>query len=109
LQVSLAMPEMNLFKPDKADGEKENLETLLSRKNVTIERILSPPNTVTEILQQPHDEWISILQGSAKLEMDDTQHNLHRGDCVLIPANTPHRVLTTSHQPHCIWLTVHIR
>ncbi|MEW8625253.1 MAG: cupin domain-containing protein [Candidatus Thiodiazotropha sp.] len=103
------MPEKNLFKPDKADREKETLETLLSTKNVTIERILSPPNSVTQILQQPHDEWISILQGSAKLEMDDTQHNLHRGDCLLIPANTPHRVLTTSHQPHCIWLTVHIR
>ncbi|MET0076731.1 MAG: cupin domain-containing protein [Candidatus Thiodiazotropha lotti] len=100
---------MNLFRPDKADGETETLETLLNRKNVTIERILSPPNSVTEVLQQPHDEWISILQGSAKLEMDDRQHNLHRGDYVMIPANTPHRVLTTSHQPHCIWLTVHIR
>jgi cupin 2 domain-containing protein len=26
----------------------------------------------------------------------------------MIPANTPHRVLTTSHQPHCIWLAIHI-
>lgn len=103
------MPTMNLFKPEKAVGETETHETIVSKKNVTIERILSPPNSVTEVLQQPHDEWVTILQGSAKLEMHETQHNLHRGDCVLIPANTPHRVLTTSHQPHCIWLTVHIR
>lgn len=103
------MSDINLFKPDKADGESETLETLLEMKNISIERILSPPDTVTEITQQSHDEWISILQGSAKLEMNEVSLNLHRGDCALIPANTPHRVLTTSHQPHCIWLTVHIR
>jgi cupin 2 domain-containing protein len=103
------MSEKNLFRPDKADGENEKLETLLQMKNITIERILSPPDTVTEIARQPHDEWISILQGSAKLEMNETLHSLYRGDYALIPADTPHRVLTTSHQPHCIWLVVHIR
>ncbi|MES9832468.1 MAG: cupin domain-containing protein [Candidatus Thiodiazotropha sp. DIVDIV] len=102
------MSDKNLFKPDKADGDNETLETLLEKKNITIERILSPPDTDTEITQQSHDEWIAILQGSAKLEMNGTLLNLHRGDTELIPANTPHRVLTTSHQPHCIWLTVHI-
>ena len=103
------MSDKNLFKPDKAEGKSETLDTLLEMKNVTVERILSPPDTATEITEQPHDEWISILQGSAKLEMSDSRLSLHRGDCVLIPANTPHRVLTTSHQPHCIWLAVHIR
>ena len=103
------MSEKNLFKPDKADGDSETLDTLLEKKNITIERILSPPDTVTEITQQPHDEWVTILQGSAKLEMNGRRLSLHRGDCELIPANTPHRVLTTSHQPHCIWLAVHIR
>ncbi|MEW8551063.1 MAG: hypothetical protein AB2533_11445 [Candidatus Thiodiazotropha endolucinida] len=40
--------------------------------------------------------------------MSDREITLYRGDSVLIPANTAHRVLTTSHQPHCIWLAVHI-
>jgi cupin 2 domain-containing protein len=103
------MSDKNLFKPDKATEKSEMLDTLLELKNITIERILSPPDTDTEITEQPHDEWVSILQGSAKLEMNNNSLSLHRGDCVLIPANTPHRVLTTSHQPHCIWLTIHIR
>ncbi|MEW8505982.1 MAG: cupin domain-containing protein [Candidatus Thiodiazotropha sp.] len=102
------MTGINLFKPDKADTEKESFETLLESENIIIERILSPPDTITESSQQPHDEWVCVLQGNAKLEMDDRQITLHRGDNILIPANTPHRVLTTSHQPHCIWLAIHI-
>jgi cupin 2 domain-containing protein len=103
------MSPINLFKPDQAEGQHEHLDTLLEHKNVTIERILSPPETVTEMSAQPHDEWICILQGNARLEMDDQVHQLYRGDQMLIPANTLHRVLTTSHRPHCLWLAVHIR
>jgi cupin 2 domain-containing protein len=99
---------MNLFKPDKAVAKKETLATLLENKNVTIERILCPPGTITDLAKQPHDEWVCVLQGSAKLQMDEREIALYRGDNVLIPAHTPHRVLTTSHQPHCIWLTIHI-
>ncbi len=102
------MSSNNLFKPDQAEGHNETIDTLLQHKNITVERILSPPETVTEMTAQPHDEWVCVLQGSAKLEMEGTVHQLHRGDQILIPANTPHRVLTTSHRPHCLWLTLHI-
>ncbi|MCU7904888.1 MAG: cupin domain-containing protein [Candidatus Thiodiazotropha sp. (ex Epidulcina cf. delphinae)] len=102
------MSSKNLFKPDTAAGEGETFDTLLKTKNIAIERILSPPGTSTTITQQPHDEWVCVLQGSARLEMADEHLNLHRGDSALIPAHTPHRVITTSHQPHCIWLAVHI-
>jgi cupin 2 domain-containing protein len=104
-----AMSLINLFKPDQAEAQDERFDTLFEHNNVTIERILSPPETVTEMMAQPHDEWICILQGSARLEMGDQVHQLHRGDQMLIPAHTPHRVLTTSHRPHCLWLAVHIR
>jgi cupin 2 domain-containing protein len=103
------MPPINLFKPDQAEGKDERFDILLKHKNVVIERILSPPETITEITTQPYDEWICILQGSARLEMDEQVHLLYRGDQMLIPANSPHRVLTTSHRPHCLWLTVHLR
>ncbi|MCU7797764.1 MAG: cupin domain-containing protein [Candidatus Thiodiazotropha sp. (ex Myrtea spinifera)] len=103
------MSPSNLFKPDQAEGQDERFDTLLTHKNITIERILSPPETVTEINAQSHDEWVCVLQGSARLEMGESVHQLHRGDQILIPANTPHRVLTTSHRPHCLWLVIHIR
>ncbi len=103
------MSPMNLFKPDRAEGADERLDTLLTHNNITIERILSPPDTITDISAQPHDEWVCVLQGSARLEMGEQVHLLYRGDQMLIPANSPHRVLTTSHHPHCLWLTVHFR
>ena len=103
------MSPINLFKPDQTEAKEERLDTLLALQNVTIERILSPPGTVTALSEQPHSEWICILQGSARLEMGEQVFQLHRGDQMLIPAGTPHRVLTTSHRPHCLWLAVHIR
>jgi cupin 2 domain-containing protein len=33
---------------------------------------------------------------------------LGAGDTIFIPAHTPHRVVTTSTNPQCIWLAVHI-
>jgi cupin 2 domain-containing protein len=103
------MPLTNLFKPDQTEEQDERFDTLLQLKNITIERIISPAETVTELTEQPHDEWICVLQGSAKLEMGEQVYQLHRGDQMLIPAQTAHRVLTTSHRPHCLWLAVHIR
>jgi cupin 2 domain-containing protein len=103
------MSPINLFKPDQAEGQGERFDTLLKHNNVTIERILSPPKAVSDMAAQAHDEWICILQGSARLEIGDQIYQLHRGDQMMIPANTPHRVLTTSHRPHCLWLAVHIR
>ena len=102
------MSSNNLFKPDQAEGNAEITDTLLQHKNISIERILSPPETVTETTSLPHDEWICVLQGSARLEMEGRVRQLYRGDQILIPANTAHRVLTTSHRPHCLWLTIHI-
>ncbi len=102
------MPSINLFKPDQVEGQAESYETLLESNKLSIERILSPPDTQTEITSQAHDEWVAVLQGSAKLELNGTTIQLHRGDQLLIPANTPHRVLSTSRHPHCLWLAVHI-
>jgi len=108
-QQPASTPPLNLFKPDQAEGQVETFDTLLDHPHVTIKRILSPPETVTEMAAQSHDEWVCVLQGSARLEMEGRVIQLHRGDQVLIPARTPHRVLTTSHRPHCLWLAVHIR
>ena len=108
-QQPVSRPPMNLFKPDQAEGPAETFDTLLDQPHITIMRILSPPETVTEMAAQSHDEWVCVLQGSARLEMEGRVIQLHRGDQVLIPAHTPHRVLTTSHRPHCLWLAVHIR
>jgi cupin 2 domain-containing protein len=102
------MPIFNLFSqlPEKT-ADEEFRELLISR-NVRVERIVSPPHTATETMNQEQDEWIALLQGWADLEMGDRRWRLHPGDSLLIPARTLHRVLDTSDEPRCLWLTVHI-
>ncbi len=102
------MAATNLYQPAKAPAEEESLETLLQCRNVSIEKIQSPPSTRTETCDQAQDEWIALLQGQASLQIEDRIVTLQSGDTLFIPARTPHRVLETSTDPICIWLAVHI-
>ena len=102
------MAAFNLFDPEHFSGESEAFETLLQQGNVTIERILSPAGTRSQTFVQAQDEWICLLQGEAQLEMDDRKIRLTAGETLFIAAGTPHRVLSTSADPTCIWLAVHI-
>jgi cupin 2 domain-containing protein len=49
-----------------------------------------------------------VLQGEGILEVRGERIRLGRGDSLLIPAGTSHRVLDTSADPHCIWLALHL-
>ncbi|MES9962422.1 MAG: cupin domain-containing protein [Candidatus Sedimenticola sp. 20ELBAFRAG] len=92
--------------PEPASGEVFTL--LLQCRNVTIERIVSAPGTVSDLFVQEQDEWILLLQGSAELRMADRTVKLKQGDSFFIPAQTPHQVTETSAQPLCVWMAVHI-
>lgn len=102
------MSSINLFKPTPMNGHAELFETLLKCRNVTIERIQSPAMTRSERLTQEQDEWVSLLQGEATLEMGGEIVDLHCGETLFIPGGTAHQVLRTSRDPLCIWLAVHI-
>ncbi len=54
---------------------------------------------------QAWDEWVLVVAGAATLEVSGEQLRLTAGDWVLLPAGTPHRVLTTEHGTH--WIAVH--
>ena len=49
---------------------EEIFNNLLSHKNVKINKIISPPNFVSEQFIQDEDEWVILLQGSAILEIN---------------------------------------
>ncbi len=87
----------------------ERFETLLSCRNVTIERIVSSDRPEPTLYAQAQDEWVMLVRGRARLEIDGTPVTLQPGDALFIPARTPHRVVETSAQPPCLWLAVHIR
>jgi len=57
---------------------------------------------------QPHDEWVLLLLGSAGLWIDgDGDYDLRPGDHVLIPARRRHRVTRTAAKEPTVWLAIH--
>jgi cupin 2 domain-containing protein len=52
---------------------------------------------------------VLLVEGSAGLEFAGTpEHRLERGDHLLIPAGTPHRVTWTDPDRATVWLAVHL-
>lgn len=84
----------------------EFFKTVLSHKNVKIELIRSNNVKNGVLYNQKHDEWVVILEGNAILEVEEIRYNLHKGDSLLIKADTPHSVISTDEKT--LWLAVHI-
>ncbi len=103
---------MNLFELPQGPLEHELFEPLVDGAGVLIERIVSSGHVTPQghWYDQARDEWVVVLQGSAKLAWEDGRTRaLSPGDFLLIPAHERHRVMETSSDPPCIWLAVHGR
>ncbi|NDJ18759.1 cupin domain-containing protein [Myxacorys almedinensis] len=100
----------NLFDLPAQGSATEIVESLVKGNHVLVERIISIGHTTPagEWYDQPHDEWVVLLQGEAQLE-DETGKAiaLYAGDYCLILAHQKHRVAYTSTEPPCIWLAIH--
>ncbi|NEV62119.1 cupin domain-containing protein [Thiorhodococcus minor] len=92
--------------PEPLAGEV--FEDLLRCGRVKIERIVSSDQPDPVLYDQEQDEWVCLLQGRATLEIAGEAITLEAGDFRFIPSRTPHRVLSTSAEPRCVWLAVHI-
>jgi len=57
---------------------------------------------------QEEQEWITLLQGSARLQFEDEAlpRDLSRGDRLLIRRGRRHRVLATDPAPGTVWLAL---
>ena len=84
----------------------EDLTTLLSHKNIKINRIVSSDKVEAVEYVQEEDEWLVLLEGEATLLIENKEKMLTKGDTLFIPSKTPHSVLNT--QNGTVWLTVHI-
>jgi cupin 2 domain-containing protein len=101
-------PVDNLFAdiPDPAGGEQ--VRTLALRRYMRVERIVSngqgsPPGFWYD---QENDEWVVLLQGTAKLAFADGRScELKSGDYLMIRRHLKHRVEETS--ADAVWLAVH--
>lgn len=84
----------------------EDLTTLLTHKNIKINRIVSSDNVEPVEYLQEEDEWLIVIEGEACLHIDNKEKTLRKGDTLFIPAKTPHTILKT--MAGTVWLTVHI-
>jgi len=96
---------MNLFAYE-VPNTGETLTTLLSHKNVTINRIVSSDTLKPKRYCQEEDEWFVVLEGEALMRIGDEEKPFCKGESHFLPAHTPHEILAT--QAGTVWLTVHI-
>ena len=97
----------NLFDYKTPKLDKENFITLLEDKNVEIKQIVSNTLKTPQVFIQDKDEWVLILKGCAKIEINGIVHKLKVGDNIFIPANTKHILLKT--RQIVVWLAVYIK
>ena len=97
----------NLFDFELPERDSENFTTLLSKKNVEIKRIVSNTLKTPQTFCQAEDEWVVVLKGCAKLEIDGIVHKLKAGEHIFIPAKTKHTLLKT--RQVVIWLVIYIK
>ena len=55
---------------------------------------------------QDEHEWVMVLQGSARLQLEDRTLELGPGDYINLPAHTKHRVQWTTTDQPTIWLAI---
>lgn len=97
----------NLLSSVPEAGIEEDFLTLLLRPGLRVERIVSDCHASPAGFwyDQPEDEWVLLLQGSARLEYaDGRQLGLCPGDSLLIPAHCRHRVAETGLRT--VWLAI---
>ncbi len=96
----------NLFSQESANKDKEITEILSQTKTNRIERIISfgAQSPANFYYDQDEDEWVCLLEGSAKIQFEDKEIELKKGEQLFIKAHQKHRVSYTSKD--CIWLAV---
>lgn len=101
-----ALQTGNLYNDAQAPATGERFETILSHRNLVIERIVSSAAIESKEYMQEQDEWVVLFQGEALLRVGGELRTLKPGDYVFLPAGVPHRVERTA--AGTIWLAVHL-
>jgi cupin 2 domain-containing protein len=83
----------------------ERFETLLTHHGCRIEAIVSSETPEPTLYNQPHDEAVLLISGTATLEMAGKRIVMQPGDFLMIPAHTPHRVMQVEHGTR--WFAIH--
>ncbi len=100
----------NIFASLPNEISDELFETIVTGKNIKIERIISqghssPP---TGWYDQSEHEWVIVLKGAATIEVEhQALVHLVAGTYFNIPAHTKHKVAWTDPDTPTVWLAIH--
>ncbi|MCK5363309.1 MAG: cupin domain-containing protein [Gammaproteobacteria bacterium] len=101
----------NIFTCLPANRNTEHFDTLARFGDGRLERIVSFGQCSPEGFwyDQDHSEWVLVLRGHAKLEVEGfpAPIALSPGDYINLTAHTRHRVAWTSPEEPTIWLAIH--
>jgi len=101
----------NLFSELPGKLPEERFETLLETPGFRLERILSLGHVTPagEWYDQERDEWVTLLQGAARLELEGRAApiEMRPGDYICLPAHCRHRVAWTDPDQVTVWLALH--
>ena len=99
----------NLYRELSTEPDEERLDALLETGDVRIERIVSRGHRSPDGFwyDQPRDEWVVLLTGHARLQLETETMELEPGDWVELPARARHRVAWTAPNRPTVWLAVH--
>lgn len=97
-------PIQNLYLKEEPNENSEIFSSLFQNDALKIESIRSWLKEPGELYHQKQNEWVILIEGEAKLEIENQTFDLIKGDYCFIPKHTPHRVLSTS--KNALWLGV---
>ncbi|KIQ01070.1 cupin [Pseudomonas fulva] len=95
-----------MFTDSEPPVQGERFETLLSQRNLVIERIVSSTRIESVDYVQEQDEWVLLVRGTASMTIAGKALELTAGDHLFLAAGTPHRVERTS--DGALWLAIHL-
>ena len=98
----------NIFENILPNSDEEIFDTIIQNQNIKIERIVSYGQTspVDFWYNQEDDEFVLLLDGVARIEFENSEISLKKGDYLLIPKHKKHRVSYTLPNKPTIWLAI---
>jgi cupin 2 domain-containing protein len=101
-----SMQTGNLFTDAAVPKQGERVDTILSHRNLVIERIVSSAFIAPQEYRQAQDEWVLLVRGEALIEIEGQSVSLKSGDYLFLPADVPHTLAHSSEG--AMWLAVHL-
>jgi cupin 2 domain-containing protein len=110
-EISVRVSIKNIFEAIPENLDAELFETIISGTGFRLERIVSadhssPPGFWYD---QELNELVLLLSGSAVLSFEGNNESLilNKGDYIVIPAHSKHRVERTDPDQKTFWLALH--